>query len=103
MNDEGRRAVHEKTDDRDSEDHTSIDGRWSQEPAHAFDEDDRGRGDQQDRVRESPHRLQSVEAIGMVFIGFASSHLGCAKPNANSHDVDQNVCGVAEERQASGE
>jgi hypothetical protein len=39
----------------------------------------------------------------VVFVGFAGGHLGCAKPHAKSYDVDQNVGGVAEERQASGE
>lgn len=103
MHDEGRCAVHYQTDDRDSEDHTSVDRRRSQEPAHALHEDDRGGGDQQDRVRESSHRLQSVEAVGVVFIGFARTHVGCAKPHAKSYDVDQDVGGVAQERQATGE
>ena len=103
MNEEGRCAVHHQTDDRDSEDHPSVDGRRSQEPAHALDQDDRGRGDQQDRVREGSHRLQSVEAVCVVLIGFASGHVGCAEPHAKGYDVDQDVGCVAEERQATGE
>jgi hypothetical protein len=95
VNDQGRCAIHDQPDDRDSKDHPGIDRRRIKEPAHALDEDDSGRGYQQDRVRESSHRLQSVEAVGVVFVGFACGHVGCADSHAKSHDVDQDVGSVA--------
>lgn len=103
MHDESRGAVQEQADGRDGKDQTGIDRRRGQQSAHALDEDDRRCRDEQDRVCESPHRLQPMEAVGVVFIGFAGCHVGRSEPNHESHDVDQDVGGVAQECQASSE